>query len=70
MEPSWLVACIDRANRSAKHPPLPPPRLTLPVKFQVEVDYMVVHPDDFGQHWGVRFNITPVLPELFKGTLF
>jgi hypothetical protein len=29
-----------------------------------------VHPDDFGQHWGVRFNITPVLPALFKDTLF
>ena len=42
----------------------------LPVKFQAEVDYMVVHPDDFGQHWGVRFNITPVLPALFKDTLF
>ena len=42
----------------------------LPVKFTAEVDYMAIHPDDFGQHWGVRFQMIPVLPELFKGTLF
>jgi hypothetical protein len=42
----------------------------LPVKFTAEVDYMVVHPDDFGQHWGIRFQIIPVLPALFKDTLF
>jgi hypothetical protein len=35
-----------------------------------EVDYMVIHPDDFGQHWCVRFQIIPVLPALFKDTLF
>ena len=35
-----------------------------------EVDYMLVHPDDFGQRYGVRFQIIPVLPALFKGTLF
>ena len=40
------------------------------VNFTVEVDYMVVHPDDFGQHWGVRFQMIPVLPALFKDTLF
>jgi len=42
----------------------------LPVKFSLEGDYMVVHPDDFGQRYGVRFQIIPVLPALFKGTLF
>jgi len=42
----------------------------LPVKFTAEVDYMAIHPDDLGQHWGIRFQIIPVLPELFKGTLF
>ena len=42
----------------------------LPVKLTAEVDYMVVHPDEFGQHWGIRFQITPVLPALFKDTLF
>jgi hypothetical protein len=42
----------------------------LPVKFTAEVDYMVVHPDDFGQHWDVRFQVIPVLPALIKETLF
>jgi hypothetical protein len=28
------------------------------------------HPDDFGQHWGVRFQTFPVLTTLFRGTLF
>jgi hypothetical protein len=40
------------------------------VNFTAEVDCMVVHPEDFGQHWGVRFQIIPVLPALFKDTLF
>jgi hypothetical protein len=42
----------------------------LPLKFTAEVDYMVVHPDDFGQHWGIRFQMIPLLPALFKETLF
>jgi hypothetical protein len=42
----------------------------LPVKLTLEGDYMVVNPDDFGQRYGVRFQIIPVLPALFKGTLF
>jgi hypothetical protein len=42
----------------------------LPVKFTLEGDYMVVNPDDFGQRYGIRFQIIPVLPALFKGTLF
>jgi len=42
----------------------------LPVKFTAEVDYMVVRPDDFGQNWGIRFQVIPVLPALFKETLF
>jgi hypothetical protein len=40
------------------------------IKFSAEVDYMAIHPDDFGQHWGFRFQIIPVLPALFKDTLF
>jgi hypothetical protein len=31
---------------------------------------MVIPPDDFGEHRGVRFQIIPVLPALFKDTLF
>jgi hypothetical protein len=42
----------------------------LPVKFTLEGDYMAVNPDDFGQRYGVRFQIIPVLPALFKSTLF
>lgn len=42
----------------------------LPVKFTAEVDYMAVHPDEFGQHWVFRFQMIPVLPALFKDTLF
>jgi hypothetical protein len=43
---------------------------SLPIKFTAEVDYMAIHPDDFGQHWGFRFQIIPVFPALFKDTLF
>ena len=38
----------------------------LPVKFTLEVDYSVVHPDDFSQRWLVRFQMIPVLPALIK----
>jgi hypothetical protein len=38
----------------------------LPVKFQAEVQYAVVHPDDIGQRWNLRFVMTPVLPALVK----
>jgi hypothetical protein len=31
---------------------------------------MVVHPDDFGQLWGLRFQVIPVLPALIKKMLF
>jgi hypothetical protein len=42
----------------------------LPVKLAVEVDYMAIHPDEFGQEWCVRLRVVPVLPALFKDTLF
>jgi hypothetical protein len=42
----------------------------LPVKFQLAVQYMPVHPRIFGQEWNVQVSITPVLPKLIKGTLF
>jgi hypothetical protein len=41
----------------------------LPVKFQAEVQYAVVHPDDIGQRWNLRFVMTPVLPSLVKKPL-
>ncbi len=36
----------------------------LPVKFQVQGQYMPVHPDVFGQKWNLQFAITPVIPKL------
>src|ERR1017187_63703 len=36
MDPSGFVASHDTANRSPKHPPLLPPKTTLPFRFQSE----------------------------------
>jgi hypothetical protein len=41
----------------------------LPVKLQVQGQYMPVHPDVFGQKWNLQFAITPVIPKLIKGNL-
>jgi len=37
----------------------------LPVKFSVEGQYMLIHPDDFGQRFNLRVQVTPVIPALF-----
>jgi hypothetical protein len=42
----------------------------LPVKLQLAVQYMPVHPKEFGQEWNVQVSITPVIPKLIKGVLF
>ena len=42
----------------------------LPVKFQIAGQYMPVHPSEFGQEWNVQAVVTPVIPKLFKGTVF
>jgi hypothetical protein len=42
----------------------------LPIKFILEGQYAVIHPDDFGQEWNIRFTVTPVLPSLIKSPLF
>ena len=42
----------------------------LPVKLQLAVQYMPVHPRISGQEWNVQVFIIPVLPKLIKGTLF
>src|SRR5216684_2591498 len=41
----------------------------LPVKFQVQGQYMPVHPDVFGQKWNLQFAVTPVIPKLITGHL-
>jgi hypothetical protein len=42
----------------------------LPVKIDLAVQYMPVHPRISGQEWNVQVQITPVIPKLIKGTLF
>src|SRR6516162_4965143 len=42
----------------------------LPVKIQLAVQYMPVHPRIDGQEWNVQVSITPVIPKLIKGVLF
>ena len=42
----------------------------LPVKFALAVQYMPIHPDDFGQKWNVQVVIAPMIPKLIKGSLF
>ena len=42
----------------------------LPVKVELAVQYMPVHPRISGQEWNVQVSITPVLPKLIKGVLF
>ena len=41
----------------------------LPVKFAVQGQYMLVHPDVFGQKWNLQFGVTPVIPKLIKGNI-
>ena len=41
----------------------------LPVKFQVQPQYMPVHPDVFAQKWNIQFAVTPVIPKLVTGNL-
>lgn len=38
----------------------------MPIKLRVEGHYSVVRPDDYGQQWVLRFQITPVIPNPFK----
>jgi hypothetical protein len=42
----------------------------LPVKVQLAVQYMPVHPRISGQEWNVQLSVTPVIPKLIKGVLF
>jgi hypothetical protein len=42
----------------------------LPVKFQLAVEYSVVHQDDFGERWKVKLNVIPVIASLQKKPFF
>lgn len=41
----------------------------LPVKFQLQGQYMPVTPSVFGQRWNIQLAITPVIPKLIKGNI-
>jgi len=41
----------------------------LPIKFQIEGQFMPVRPDPVGQMWNIRIQITPVIPVLVKRNL-
>jgi hypothetical protein len=41
----------------------------LPVKFQIQGQYMPVNPAVFGQRWNIQVAITPVIPKLIKGNV-
>jgi hypothetical protein len=43
---------------------------TRAVTWQVQGQYMPVHPDMFGQKWNLQFAATPVIPKLIKENLF
>jgi hypothetical protein len=42
----------------------------LPVRIALAGQYMPVHPSEFGQEWNVQAIAAPVIPKLFKGTVF
>jgi hypothetical protein len=42
----------------------------LPVKAQLAVQYMAVHPQGTGQAWNIQIQLTPIIPEPIKGPLF
>lgn len=42
----------------------------MPVKLALEGQSMVIHPNDYGPRWNIRFTITPVIPALVKKPLF
>ena len=38
----------------------------LPVRFEANVYYAALRPDDVGQRWDFRFMVIPVIPNLLK----
>jgi hypothetical protein len=42
----------------------------LPVRIALGGQYMVHHPDTFGQKWNIQLMVVPVIPKLIKGNLF
>jgi len=42
----------------------------LPVKIQLQGQFSVIHPDDYGQRWNFQLQVTPVIPNLIPGVWF
>jgi hypothetical protein len=42
----------------------------LPVKIQLQGQYSVIHPDDYGQRWNFQLQVIPVIPNLIPGVWF
>ncbi len=42
----------------------------LPVRIAIAGQYISVHSFEFGQEWNVQAIVAPVIPKLFKGTVF
>jgi hypothetical protein len=42
----------------------------MPLRLALEGQAMVVHPNDYGPRWNIRFSITPVFPKLIRNPLF
>jgi len=42
----------------------------LPVKIQLQGQYSVIHPHDYGQRWNFQLQVTPVIPNLISDVLF
>jgi hypothetical protein len=42
---------------------------SLPVKFDVQVQYYPVHPTAYGPKWDIQLQVTPILPRLIKGKI-
>ena len=42
----------------------------LPVKIQLQGQYSVIHPDDYGQRRNFQLQVTPVIPNLISGVWF
>ena len=40
------------------------------VKIDFAVEWMPIHPDNFGQQWNFQIRLSSVIPELIKGPLF
>src|ERR1700730_1995502 len=43
---------------------------SMPVKFDLQVQYYAVHPQVYGSKWNVQLQITPILPSLIKRKVF